>query len=152
LNATTKINLDPTIIHPVIRNEGQFRRHVIGQMAHAAQCTHIESHETAAGVPDLNIYVQGRDVWIELKVLSDHKRPIMRPSQKRWHVDRWEHGGLSWVVAYDIDNDEVLVIPGHIAAGLGTSIALWRTSGAKHPIDDIGYVFKILAKRVRNGK
>ena len=154
MSATTRITLDPKA-HPVpilIHDERDLRRFIERRLDGLAHTSQIESHETSAGIPDFNIFMDGRDVWVELKVLSDRKPPKMRPTQRRWHNDRWANGGMSWVLAYDLDDDILLVIPGHTAAGLDRRVASWRAAGSPRNIEEIVDVIKSLTKRIRNGK
>ena len=140
---------------PVMEDEGDFRRYVIGRVLKSeprSQTSYIESHETSAGIPDLNIYMRGRDVWIELKVLSDTKPAKMRPTQKRWHVDRFNSGGMSWVMTLDLTQMKLLIIPGNVAAGLGTNIGVWRNVAAAHPVEDVVDVIRSMARRVKSGQ
>lgn len=138
---------------PLMRDEGDFRRFVIHRLEDKENphTSYIESHQTSAGIPDLNVFMQGRDIWVELKVLSDLKRPKMRASQKRWHVDRHNAGGMSWVLCCDLTYQHVIVIPGHVAAGLGSNIGVWRAAGNVHPLLDVVDVFRSMARRIRNG-
>lgn len=132
-----------------ITDEGDFRRYVIDQCRSNAHVSYIESHQTSAGIPDLNVFVYGRDVWIELKVFSDNKSPKMRTTQKKWHIDRFFRGGLSWVMAYDLDQKLLVVIPGNTAATLSAKAGVWRGSGILHPLDGIGGVIHSMSKRIR---
>lgn len=134
---------------PFIHDEGDFRRWVIGRLhdKEPSQVSYIESHQTSAGIPDLNIFMRGKDLWIELKVLSDTKTPKMRPTQKRWHADRWHNGGFSWVLCCDLDYQVLLVLPGHVAAGMGTKQGVWRAAAATHPLLDVVDVLRSLTKR-----
>ena len=138
---------------PILRDEKGFRKFVICRLEEKESPSHIsyiESHETSAGIPDLNVFIQGRDVWIELKVLSDHKAPKMRPTQKRWHVDRFNAGGFSWVLVLDLTHQHMLVLPGNVAAGLGSNIGVWRAAGMEHPLLDVVDVIRSMVRRIRN--
>jgi len=154
MSASSKVVMDPKLVPLpiIIHDERDLRRFTERQMDGLAHLSHIESHETSAGIPDFNIFMDGRDVWIELKVMSDKKPPKMRPTQRRWHTDRWANGGMSWVVVYDLDEDVLRVIPGHTAAGLDRRVASWRAAGSPRNIEEIVDVIKSLTKRIRNGK
>ena len=110
----------------VMYSEDEFRRHFIA-LATARQyhVTHIESHMTSAGVPDLNLFKYSRDCWIELKVVKDGKIRL-RPTQKRWHRERAQAGGRSWVVVLDRATDTILWVSGDVAVGLGPAAQDWR--------------------------
>lgn len=135
---------------PEISDEADFRRFVT-ECAGSAHVSHIESHEASPGIPDLNICMRGIDIWIELKVMSSRKPPKMRPTQKRWHTDRFEHGGISWVMALDLDLMDVLLIPGHVAAGLPNKPGLWRAAAAIHPFLEMSKVLRSLERRAKYG-
>lgn len=107
-------------------SEDVFRRMVVdkAQMYHY-HVSHVESHQTSAGVPDLNI-AKGVDMWLELKVVK--KTGItLRPTQKKWHRDRHAAGGKSWVAVLTGSND-ILLLPGHVAADLTPRDERWETS------------------------
>lgn len=98
-----------------MRNEAEFRKHVTKLVEDAGgHVSNIESHLTAAGVPDMNICLHGQDVWLELKYKG--KSMKMRPTQRRWHRTRAACGGTSWVVVYDPEDAGVWFVPGHVAA------------------------------------
>lgn len=149
MSASARINLSAEA-YPVLRNESEFRRYVIEQIKdnEIAHVTYIESHLTSAGVPDLNIYMLGRDIWLELKVMTSLKGPKMRSSQKRWHIHRWNQGGKSWVLTLDMTNMELLVVPGHVGAGLGTSPSIWRRECTVHPISGLVNVIRSMTRRL----
>lgn len=119
-----------------IKSEDQFRRHVIdvalGQNFHV---THVESPVTSAGVPDLNL-ARTLDCWVELKVVK-HECVKMRPTQKRWHRERFEHDGKSWVMTFDPDSETVLVTPGRVAWNLGPGISEWRAVSNTFRLSDL---------------
>tara|TARA_A100001515_G_scaffold71781_2_gene57173 strand:+ start:1069 stop:1452 length:384 start_codon:yes stop_codon:yes gene_type:complete len=58
----------------------------------------IESGITASGIPDLNGCSQGKEVWIELKVVKGNQIGL-RPMQKAWLYRRAEAGGNCFVLA-----------------------------------------------------
>lgn len=60
----------------------------------------IESHETAAGIPDTNIFhVSGQDHWIELKYGTPKKLWHVRPTQKTWMRRRVRSGAKNvWIL------------------------------------------------------
>lgn len=133
-------------------NEDEFRKHVIIVAKKlVAHVSHIESHESSAGIPDLNLFLTGADLWIELKVIKAG-RVKMRPTQKRWHTDRAEHGGKSWVLALDPRTQDVLVLPGHTAAALAPTEAAWRAASSLSNIPELSGLLITLARSVINAK
>lgn len=132
-----------------VRNEDDFRRYV-AECAADCHVSHIESHLTSAGIPDLNICMRGTELWLELKVMSSRKPPKMRATQKKWHVDRFEHGGISWVVTLDLDMMDVLILPGNVAAGLPSNPGIWRAAAMIHPFMDMPKLLRSLARRAKN--
>lgn len=57
--------------------------------------TRIESNITA-GVPDINICIEGREFWIECKVGSEGVNSL----QVSWHIQRTLCGGLVFIIRY----------------------------------------------------
>lgn len=93
--------------------EDRFRQVVIDEAKRlGAQVSHIESHQTSAGIPDLNIFLDLVDVWLELKVRDSKGKFKLRPTQRKWHRDRETAGGESWVMIYDPRNEQVQLYPG----------------------------------------
>lgn len=110
----------------VMYSEDQFRRQFVAlAVANGYHVTHIESHQTSAGVPDLNLFKSRRDDWVELKVVKDGKIK-MRPTQKKWHRDRAEAGGTSWVLVLDRGTNTILWVSGKTAARLGSALSEWK--------------------------
>ena len=121
-------------------SEDDFRRHVIDLLGKdGCHLSHIESHLTSAGIPDINFYKSGRDVWLELKVAKDGKVK-MRPTQKRWHKDRAARGGQSWVLVLSPSKDRVLWLPGAVAAGLEPSWLAWVGAAGEQNILPLGSI------------
>lgn len=116
-----------------ISSEEDFRKHVM-KVALAAKhhVSHIEAHLSAAGIPDLNMFVYGQDVWLELKIVKGGIVK-MRPTQRRWHREREHAGGESWVLVYDREKQHVLTVAGATAAMLAPAVAAWEAvSRAEH--------------------
>lgn len=88
--------------------------------------SNIESHVTSAGVPDMNFFLSGADVWVELKAVGSRGQIKMRPTQRKWHRDRDSVGGISHVVVLEIETGDILLVPGATAAGLDSRIQSWR--------------------------
>lgn len=70
---------------------------------------HVERVENALtrGTPDVNMCVEGTELWLELKVLDDKGHCDLRPEQYLWHRKRQEHGGRVFVLAR---NESVLKV------------------------------------------
>ena len=108
-----------------MNSEDDFRRAVIQAAGSKVHVSHIESHQSSAGIPDLNLYGLGQDLWLELKVVKEgHVR--MRPTQRKWHRDRAERGGPSWVAVLNPVDGHVLVVRGATAAMLATGLLDWE--------------------------
>lgn len=113
-----------------MNTEDAFRRAVIDRAEQwGAHVSHIESHQTSAGAPDLNVWSHNRDLWLELKLV---KRGLvtLRPTQKKWHRERFEAGGQSWVAVLDPETQRVLVLRGEVAATLPPGLASWEAAAA----------------------
>lgn len=114
-------------------DETMFRRNIMAACeAFGWHVSSIEAHCSAAGIPDLNIHPDSShrmsprpDVWLELKMVREgHVK--LRPTQRRWHRERHEAGGKSWVAALDRRTGDILLVPGHVAAGIDTRAESWR--------------------------
>lgn len=133
-----------------MKSEDEFRRHVIKVAEDmGGHVSHIESHQTSAGVPDLNMRLFGEDVWLELKVVRKDGAVKLRPPQKRWHRDRAASGGKSWVAVLLAETDSVLVIPGHVAQTLAPPIKLWTVRGHVFKAGAISDLLKSLAMEIQ---
>ena len=83
---------------------------------------HIMRVENPAhpGTPDVNMCINGVEVWPELKrVKALPKLPetpvftgVMRAEQRLWHMMRAEAGGRSYLVGYVELEEIIYVIPG----------------------------------------
>jgi hypothetical protein len=101
--------------------------------------SHIESHQTSSGIPDLNLHRNGTDLWLELKVWRDGYH--MLPSQRRWHRARAMAGGRSYVICYR--EDFMYVLPGEFAATLTPKAREWE-KGDRYPrLDLIGLLVRL---------
>lgn len=71
----------------------------------------IESHATASGFPDLELCYKGRSTQVELKIVKDDGKIVIRPSQYRWFKDRVKAQGdaCMWVGS---DHGH-FIVPGH---------------------------------------
>lgn len=117
-----------------IYNESDLRRWIFvegGVLGY--HVSHVESHVTSRGIPDLNFGWRGGDIWLELKVWRDGIH--MLPAQRRWHRARNLIGGKSFVLCYI--NDLLYCHSGHFAATLSPVSPLWK-SGPPYPLCDLG--------------
>lgn len=57
----------------------------------------VESEATAAGIPDINMCLDGKEVWVELKS-GRLTTSSIKPGQYIWHIKRTQAGGTTWVV------------------------------------------------------
>lgn len=62
-------------------------------MERGAHVQNIETNE--GGVPDMNVCLQGKEHWIEIKVGKDKLSAL----QETWIEDRIKTGGSCWVVS-----------------------------------------------------
>lgn len=110
-----------------MRSEDDFRKALTKRLVSmGAHVSNIESHVSSAGIPDMNFFLSGRDVWLELKATGPKGLVKMRPTQRKWHSDRWAAGGESFVSVLLIGTDHILAVPGNAAAGLDTRVASWE--------------------------
>lgn len=111
-----------------MNSEEDFRRKVMIEAANRGMhVSHIEAHISVAGIPDLNLSRGKHDVWLELKLVKANGVK-MRPTQKRWHRERYESGGKSWVAVLDRETGDVLVVRGHTAALLAPGPRHWTAA------------------------
>lgn len=111
-----------------MNNEEDFRRAVMTRaVERGMHVSHIEAHLSVAGIPDLNLSRGGHDVWLELKLVKANGVK-MRPTQKRWHRERHESGGKSWVAVLDRETGDVLIVRGHTAALLAPGARHWTAA------------------------
>ena len=70
MSASVKFPKDPiTVPLPiVIREERDLRKYITRALEGLAHVANIEAHETAAGIPDMSIFMDGRDIWVELNI------------------------------------------------------------------------------------
>lgn len=71
-------------------NETALRKYIAEKIhGHVSQ---LESHATAAGVPDTNYCINGTEGWIEMKFTRGNKKFKYRGTQKAWFRDRLKAG------------------------------------------------------------
>ena len=132
-------------------NEIEFRRAVVAVAeANGGHVSHIESHLSSAGIPDLNIFMDGTDLWVELKVIKKGQVK-MRPTQRRWHNDRHKTDGESWVAVLDPEKQDILILRGHTAAALPPDAKAWRAAGRAWNALAIGHLLQAITRRNGNG-
>jgi len=76
--------------------------------------TRVESW-SVPGVPDLNGCMNGKEFWVELKVLTtktDKKFPKWRPHQIAWQTGRTAKGGCVWNLVHHLLSRRLFIIDG----------------------------------------
>ena len=76
--------------------------------------TRIESW-SSYGVPDLNGCMDGKDFWIELKIIttkSDNSFPRWSPLQIAWQTTRTRMGGVVWNLASHPSSASLFLLDG----------------------------------------
>jgi len=110
-------------------NESKFSKHIRGiiKSACGGHVSRVEAAESAAGIPDLDYCVHGREGHIELKVGSVKKPPDLLASQVRWFRKRIEAGGDPFFLCLNTDNNAVYLVDGQFFQQLSgkTDIATW---------------------------
>lgn len=130
-----------------IVSEDCFRRHVVSfAEKDGYHVSHIESHLTSAGIPDLNLFKGQRDVWLELKIIKDGKVKL-RPTQKKWHRERAEKRGISWVFVLDTKTQDILWLSGRVAASLDSDAGAWRAASNISPLSQLGMILNNITYR-----
>lgn len=137
------------MMNPIL-TENDFRKHTM-KVAESLgyHVSWIEAHESAAGIPDLNLYRNGNDLWVELKVIKDGQIR-MRPTQKRWHKARAQSRGASWVLVLNKVKQEVIVVAGGEAAGLDGRVHAWESAALnikESSLDTLPDILCYLSKR-----
>ena len=133
-----------------MKTEADFRRAVTDAVMFAGgHMSNIESHKTSAGIPDCNYFLRGVDVWLELKVVNAQGQVKMRPPQKRWHVDRHDKGGVSWVLVLDPCSGYLGLVQGQVAAALPLAVAKWSVRWFEYPSDVIPQLIEKLAEHTK---
>jgi len=98
-----------------IVTEADFRKHMTGlAKILGGHVSNIESHLTSAGIPDMNVWIDGVELWLELKMYGP--KCHLRPTQRKWHKERKAAGGRSWVLVYVPGEESIVAIPGYVAA------------------------------------
>tara|TARA_R110000803_G_scaffold51850_1_gene106924 strand:+ start:219 stop:623 length:405 start_codon:yes stop_codon:yes gene_type:complete len=92
-----------------------------GHLPRGAHAQRVETGGTGLGIPDINICCGGREIWVELKIVSG-KQVRLSPEQVAWHFRRTNAGGQTYVVARNKfdgvrkgKGDEIYVWPGSCA-------------------------------------
>lgn len=116
-----------------IKDEESFRKyvHATGEEL-GFHVSHIESHATSAGIPDLTMYREHVDLWLEIKFVRSDGRVILRPTQRTWLRERAAKGGECWVMYYQ--DGYVRVMRGGTAANLTPKDSQWSWP-VRFPID-----------------
>lgn len=122
-------------------SEKDFRKEVVdGLSGPNSHVSCVESHETSAGIPDIDYCIHGVEGHVELKYSKKGgKQPRLRPTQKKWMRERIKAGGIPFLfVRFDAYGQEpmyclikgrtVLKFQGSIQLGdtLSNSCAVWH--------------------------
>jgi hypothetical protein len=68
-----------------------------------ADCVRVEN-VLQSGMPDVNVCLDGREIWVELKCY-DHSKVLIRPQQYAWGMRRAETLGRVFIVALHPSNN-----------------------------------------------
>lgn len=135
----------------MINDESALRKHITKYVEDAGgHVSNIESHLTAAGIPDMNIFLHGTDIWLELKYKG--RKMAMRPTQRRWHRTRAACGGMSWVLIYDPEDGGVWFILGHVVAEYPDIRQMPFDTITKHSLTSLGAILKSMAESEYNAR
>jgi hypothetical protein len=108
-------------------SEATFSKLVKSHLPVGAHWQRIETGSTGTGIPDVNICLNGKEIWVELKLIKG-KRVDLAPTQVAWHVKRSKAGGHTWILArHTYDGTRV---------GKGDNIYLWSGLHAKAVKED----------------
>ncbi len=77
-------------------SEENLQRALIKAFKRRGHFSEVESHETSAGIPDIDYCMNGIESHIELK-FGNAIAPRIRPSQVKWFRDRVRAGGHPWL-------------------------------------------------------
>lgn len=94
-----------------MKNEAEFSKFVRSIInGHGGHVSQVEAHASAAGIPDLDYCIEGKEGHIELKYMSINHVPRIRPSQFLWMKKRMAAGGTPFFLCYDFDDHMVFVV------------------------------------------
>lgn len=102
-------------------------------------CDYQRIEGAFAGVPDVNILHQGREVWCELKMYVNN-RVLLRKEQYAWGIRRANHGKAPWIIAHNQMIDYILLWRYHLDMEIemyGKYISLLDVSAVSLPMRDI---------------
>jgi hypothetical protein len=80
-------------------SENRFWNEMRNSIGHLGHFSRVESHETSAGIPDIDFCMDSIEGHIELKYGNDKNRPKIRPTQLKWFINRKKMGGRPIVFA-----------------------------------------------------
>ena len=92
---------------------------------HGSHVSMVESPEVSAGIPDLNVCTNCREVWIELKTVHAGEKAKIRPAQRRWTKTRVAAGGNVWWLCHQESTGLICLVHGRNASELST-FDTWR--------------------------
>jgi len=92
------------------KEEAKFWRQIRTPIKRLGRVSRVESHDTAIGIPDVNLCSGGIDYWIELKVAGPSGDIEIRPSQKMWHKRQRMAGGTAFVLIKATTKDQTVYL------------------------------------------
>tara|TARA_R110000765_G_scaffold19517_6_gene51134 strand:+ start:3553 stop:3969 length:417 start_codon:yes stop_codon:yes gene_type:complete len=118
------------------RDEKGFKKLFVGHLGTDVHYQHIETGSVGTGIPDTNFCHEGREQWIEFKVVVGKQVGLM-PTQVAWIWKRTKAGGHVWVIARDKYDG--------VRKGKGDTIYMWpgaevrevKEHGVDHPAHGI---------------
>lgn len=104
----------------------------IPEMQKVFHVSHVESHATSAGIPDINVCGDGIHEWIELKAIMAIADPIkIRPTQYSWFRDRVAKGGHPLMVVWVDSIQKCMFVPGECVQTINTKKSIVLGSNIK---------------------
>ena len=77
-------------------SEGDLWKDMHKNVNHLGHFSRVESHETSAGIPDVDYCINGTEGHVELKFGRD-RAPKIRATQVKWFRNRVRAGGKPWL-------------------------------------------------------
>lgn len=122
-------------------NETQFKLNLAKGLRNFGHVSHVESHSTATGFPDIEFCYHGTVVNIETKHSNEKHEIKIRPSQIRWAKQRLDAGGRVWFLArFDLKTMVAyILVHGQYAKELDKEYTTWVKYSSKTWINSIKY-------------
>lgn len=80
--------------------ETDLRNHIRKPLKELGHFQPIETGAVASGVADVNFCMDGKEFWLELKIIKGN-RMNFRPTQVPWNINRAKAGGNNYILAAD---------------------------------------------------